>query len=57
MNRYRRTPGANRRSTDNKSAHFGAVLAALVAGTVMFWGAPGKIRTCDTFFRREVLFP
>ncbi len=20
-------------------------------------GAPGKIRTCDTFFRREVLFP
>jgi hypothetical protein len=20
-------------------------------------GAPGRIRTCDTFFRREVLFP
>lgn len=38
-------------------AHNGVVVLLLAAGSLIFCGAPGKIRTCDTFFRREVLFP
>ncbi len=29
----------------------------MIAGTARWWSAPGRIRTCDTGFRRAVLYP